>query len=72
MTLIRKSYITGKKIALESVLTENGGKQLTDLASPKVFLARKAAIKNVKNVYEIILHLKFQYSTHNEEQRTCI
>ena len=30
-------------------------------------LAPKAAIKNVKNVHEIIFYLKSQYSTHNEE-----
>ena len=60
-----------KKAALESVLTENGKKQLTDLAPPRVFFG-KVAIKNVKNVYEINFYLKFQYLPHNEEQRTFI
>ena len=40
-----------KKVVLESVLTENGRKQLTDLAPPKGFLARNTAIKNVKRTY---------------------
>ena len=43
-----------KKAALEKVLTENGRKQLTDLAPPTVFLPCKPAIKNIKNVHEII------------------
>ena len=61
-----------KKVALESVLTENGRKQLTDLTPPKGFLARNTAIKNVKNVYEIIFYLKSQHSTYHEKQRTFI
>ena len=61
-----------KKVALESVLTKNGRKQVTDLAPPRSFLARNAAIKNVKNVYGIIFYLKSQYLPHNEEQRTFI
>ena len=39
-----------KKIALESNLNKDQRKQLTDLVPLRVFLARKAAIKNdVKN-----------------------
>ena len=72
MTPIRKNYTTGKKTALESVLTENEKKQLTDLAPPRVFLARKAAIKNVKNVMKQCFYLKNQYLPDNEEQRTFI
>ena len=60
-----------KKAALESVLTENGKKQLADLAPPRVFFG-KVAIKNVKSVYEINFYLKFQYLPHKEEQRTFI
>ena len=36
------------------------------------FLARKGAIKNVKNVRETIFYFKSQYLTHNEEQRSLI
>ena len=72
MTPIRKNYTTGKKTALESVLTENEKKQLTDLAPQRVFLARKAAIKNVKNVMKQCFYLKNQYLPRNEEQRTSI
>ena len=73
MTPIRKNYTTGKKIALESVLTENEKKQLTDLAPARVFLARKAAIKNVKkHVVKHCFYLKNQYLPRNEEQRTFI
>ena len=64
----QKELQCSKKVALESVLTKNRRNQLTDLAPLRVFLARKAAIKNVKNVHEIILNLKSQYLTHNEEQ----
>ena len=60
-----------KKAALESVLTKSGRKKSTDLAKPRVF-SSKAAIENVKKVYEIDFYLKSQYLTHNEKQRTFI
>ena len=45
-----------KKIALE-IKNERKRKQLTDLVPLRVFLSRKAAVKNeVKNVNEIIFH----------------
>ena len=45
-----------KKIALE-IKNERKRKQLTDLVPLRVFLPRKAAVKNeVKNVNEIIFH----------------
>ena len=47
-----------KKAALESVLTENRRKQLTDLAP------------DAKNVHEIILNLNSRYLPHHKEQRT--
>ena len=52
--------------------SENEKKQLTDLAPLRVFLASKDAVKNEKNVGEIIFNLKNQYSPHNEERRTFI
>ena len=58
-----------KKIALEN-RNEDERKQLTGLAPLKVFLARKNAVKNEKNVNEISFYLKNQYSPHNEERRT--
>ena len=46
---------------------------MTDLASLRAFLARKAAVKNdVKNVHEIIFYLKNQYLPYNEAQGTSI
>ena len=41
-----------------------------DLAPLRVFLIRKAAIKNAKkmNIHEIIIYLKSQYSTDNRNQ----
>ena len=57
-----------KNIALASK-NENEKKQLTDLAPLRVFLARKAVVKNdEKNDNEIIFYLKSQYLPHNEEQ----
>ena len=47
-----------KKAALESVLTENRRKQLTDLAP------------DAKNVHEIIFNLNSRYLPHHKEQRT--
>ena len=61
-----------KKGVSGSVLIENGRKHLRALVPPRIFLARKAAIKNVKNVHEIISNLKSQYLLHNEQQRTFI
>ena len=57
-----------KNIALESK-NENERKELTDLASLRVFLGRKAVVKNeaTNNVNELIFHLKKQYQPHNEE-----
>ena len=52
----QKKIYYWKKAALESVLTKNERKQLTDLAPLRVVLARKAAIKNVKSVYKIIFY----------------
>ena len=40
--------------------------------SLRVFLARNDAVKNEKNVGEIILYLKNQYSPHNEGRGTFI
>ena len=50
-----------KKPALESVLTENRRKQLTDLAPDA---------ENAKNVHEIIFYLNSQYLPHNKDRRT--
>ena len=50
-----------KKIAVEN-RNEDERKQLTGLAPLKVFLARKDAVKNEKNVNEISFYLKNQYS----------
>ena len=57
-----------KNISLESK-NENERKELTDLASLRVFLGRKAVVKNeaTNNVNELIFHLKKQYQPHNEE-----
>ena len=61
-----------ENIALESK-NENERKELTDLAPLRVFLARKAVVKNdVKNVNEIIFYLKNQYLPHNEERGAII
>ena len=57
-----------KKVALQSVSTENGRKQLTDLVHTRVWLIRKAVINNAKNVHEIIFYLNCQYLTRNEER----
>ena len=57
-----------KKVALQSVSTENGRKQLTDLVHTRVRLIRKAVIKNAKNVNKIIFYLNSQYLTRNEER----
>ena len=47
--------------------------KLTDLAPLRVFLARKAVVKNdVKNVNEIIFYLKNQYLPHNDERGAFI
>ena len=42
----QKELYYWKKIALESDLTENERKQLTDLAPSRVFLVRKVVVKN--------------------------
>ena len=57
-----------KNIALESK-NEHERKELTDLASLRVFLGRKAVVKNeaTNNVNELIFHLKKQYQPHLEE-----
>ena len=61
-----------KNIALANN-NEYERKQLTDLAPLRVFLARKAVVKNdVKNVNEIIFYLKNQYLPHNEERGAFI
>ena len=63
-----------KKVALKKASTENETKELIDLAPSRVFLIRKAAIKNAKkmNIYEIIFYLKSQYSADNRNQTTFI
>ena len=44
-------------------------KQLTNMASSKVFLTRKDAGKSsAKNIHEMLFYLKKNYSSHNEEQ----
>ena len=42
----QKELYYWKKIALESDLTENERKQLTDLAPSRVFFVRKVVVKN--------------------------
>ena len=61
-----------KKSSFRECFNRKWKEALTDMAPPRVFLARKAVIKNVKNVYEIIFYLKSQYLPHNEEQRTFV
>ena len=70
--LIRKNYSTGKKVALESVSTENEAKEWIDLASSRVCLIYKVKNAKMLNIDEIIFYLKSQYLTHNEEPRTFI
>ena len=60
-----------QKVALESVSTENEAKEIIDLPS-RVCLIRKVKNAKMLNIDEIFFYLKFQYSTHNEEQRTFI
>ena len=68
----QKKFQYWKNIALASK-NEHEKKQLTDLAPLRVFLARKAVVKNdVKNVNKIIFYLKNQYLLHNEERGTFI
>ena len=58
-----------KNIALESQ-NENERKELTDIAPLRVFLARKAVLKNDAtnvNVNELIFHLKKQRQPRNKE-----
>ena len=45
---------------------------MTDLAPLRVFLARKDAVRKVKNVSEIIFYQKNRYLPHNEERLTYI
>ena len=70
----QKELLYWKKAALKMASTENEAKELTDLALSRVFLIRKAAVKNAKkmNINEIIFYLKSQYSTDNRVQITFI
>ena len=58
-----------KRVALESVSTENEAKELIDLASSSVCLIRKAKNAKMVNIDEIIFYLKSLYLSHNKEQR---
>ena len=63
-----------KKVALESVSTENETKELIDLAASRVCSIRKAIIKNAKKVNfdEIIFYSKSRYSSNNRDEITFI
>ena len=62
-----------KKAALKKGFNRERNKMM-DLAPLRVFLIRKAAIKNAKkmNIHEIIIYLKSQYSTDNRNQISFI
>ena len=47
-----------KRVALESVSTENETRELIELASRKVILVRKAKNQKLVNIEEIIFYLK--------------
>ena len=51
---------------------QKGKESINRSGTIEVFLVCKAAIKNLKNAYEIIFYLKPQYLPHNEEQRSFI
>ena len=53
-----------KRVALESVSTENKAKEL--------ILIRKVKNEKMVNIDEIIFYLKSQYLAHNNEQRNFI
>ena len=61
-----------KRVALESVSTENEAKELIDLAPSRVILIRKVKNEKTGNIDEIIFYLKSQYLAHNNEQRNFI
>ena len=67
----QRKQITGKGLHQE-VKNEDERKQLTNLAPSRVFLTCKDAGKgSAENIYEIIIYLKKNYSTHNGEQ-ACV
>ena len=61
-----------KKVALESVSTENEAKELIELAPRKVILVCKVKNQKVVNIEEIIFHLKSPCLEHNPQDRTFI
>ena len=61
-----------KRVALESVSTENEAREMTELAPRKVILVRKAKNQKVVKIEEIIFHLKSHCLEHNPENRTFI
>ena len=61
-----------KRVALESVSTENEAKELTESAPRRVILVRKVKNEKIINIDEIIFYLKSHYSVHNFQERTFI
>ena len=61
-----------KKSSFRECFNRKWKEAINRYGTTESFLARKAVIKNVKNVYEVIFYLKSQYLPHNEEQRAFI
>ena len=70
--LMRKNHHTAKRVALESVSTENEAKELIELAPRRVILVRKVKNEKVININETIFYLKSQYLANNSQERTFI
>ena len=70
--LMRKNHHTAKRVALESVSTENEAKELIELAPRRMILVRKVKNEKVININETIFYLKSQYLAHNSQERTFI